>query len=140
MKNKEKILLLEEENVAIYYDKSQNILIRDERQDKKTIIRSFYKGDESKYHYVYPFSELLFSKKIAEYVILIFVLDRNGYYKTFIIHTETLRMIEGVKFIVKDKTILFSCFSSGKYKNGRFEGKYLDHRVIAEKKGFTRIH
>ena len=140
MKKEEKILLFKEKNVAIYYDKLQNTLIRDEKQDDETIIRSSYKGDEDKYHYVYPFSELLFSKKIAEYVILIFVLNRDGYYETFIIHTETLRMIKGVKFTVNDdRTIGFFFFFSSKYKNRMLEGRFQGCKVSAEKKGFIRI-
>ena len=139
-KQDEKILLFEEENVTIYYDKSQNILIRDEKQEDGTIIRSFNRGNESKYSYVYSFSELLFSKKIAEYTILIFVYSNEGRYNTYIIHTETLEMLKGVKFTVKDKMIHFCCFGSGGYKNSRFQGVYLEHKVRAEKKGFVRIH
>ena len=141
MKNKkEKILLFEEGDVTIYYDKSQNVLIRDKKQDDGVVIRSFNRGNESKYSYVYRFSEMLFSRKITEYAILILVKSGDEQYRTYIIHTETLEMLKGVRFTVKDKKeIHFSCFSSGKYKNGRFEGKYLDHKVMVDKKGFTRI-
>ncbi len=124
--------------MAIYYDKSQNILIRDERQEDGVIIRSFNKGDERADSYVYSFSELLFSKKIAEYVILILVFNKNnGYYNTYIIHTETLTMIKGENFCVDGNEIGFFQFSSGHYnKDGQFEWKCLWWETKVDKRGF----